>query len=287
MRWVILMGLLLTSLLSFFGPKASANDTELPLNKLEMPTADIYYVEIPADSKYHIIPAVSEKLDILPKLITPVKENAVVAINSGYFDPNNAQTTSYVYEKGALRLNPVDNRNFVENPDLYPYIVDMLNRSEFRVVDCKGKRLYRIEKHRDKLPRKCKLVHSMQAGPDMFAPKSAEAEAFIAYKDQKRIRDPLGIDNKNARSAIGITSKGSVIIAMASMRQNATEPTGLTLWEMAKAMRQLGAVEALNLDGGSSSTLWHNGQTIYGKVDKNSRLVKRPIKSALVVVREE
>jgi exopolysaccharide biosynthesis protein len=265
----------------------SFHHSELELQRLDKDTYEVLYLKIPSSSKYGIMPVVSDRLELLPDLMGKVKDSAIAGINAGFFDPANKQTTSFVIGQGTLLANPVDNRNFVENPDLFPYITNMLNRSEFRVLDCNGKRQYVIAKHRDAVKSRCKLIHSMQAGPNLFDPKSVEEEAFIAHKNGKRIRDPLGVDRKNARSAVGIDAEGNVIMAMVAMKPLETEPSGATLREMADIMRELGARQALSLDGGSSSTLWACGQTFYGKLDNAFNPIKRPIKSALVVIREE
>ncbi|MBN8562620.1 MAG: phosphodiester glycosidase family protein [Leptolyngbya sp. UWPOB_LEPTO1] len=62
-----------------------------------------------------------------------------------------------------------------------------------------------------------------------------------------------------ARSAIGQTSDGRILIVTA---QNNVAGLGATLSDMADIMQQLGAVNALNLDGGSSTTLYLGGQLL-------------------------
>ncbi len=60
-----------------------------------------------------------------------------------------------------------------------------------------------------------------------------------------------------ARSAIGLTPSGLVILATVHTRLSGG---GVSLTDMAQIMQQLGATDALNLDGGSSSTLYLGGQ---------------------------
>jgi hypothetical protein len=62
-----------------------------------------------------------------------------------------------------------------------------------------------------------------------------------------------------ARSAIGQTADGRILIASV---HNQTAGTGATLSDIAEIMRQLGAVNAVNLDGGSSTTLYLGGQLL-------------------------
>ncbi|MCU0549476.1 MAG: phosphodiester glycosidase family protein [Leptolyngbya sp. Prado105] len=67
------------------------------------------------------------------------------------------------------------------------------------------------------------------------------------------------IQETAARSAIGQTSDGRILIVTA---QNNTVGLGPSLSDMAEIMQQLGAVNALNLDGGSSTTLYLGGQIL-------------------------
>ncbi|MBW4470958.1 MAG: phosphodiester glycosidase family protein [Stenomitos rutilans HA7619-LM2] len=64
---------------------------------------------------------------------------------------------------------------------------------------------------------------------------------------------------KASRSAIGQTADGNLLIA--AVHTN-LDGTGATLTDMAQIMQQLGAVNALNLDGGSSTTLYLGGQLL-------------------------
>ncbi|HEY6057230.1 MAG TPA: phosphodiester glycosidase family protein [Candidatus Limnocylindrales bacterium] len=61
------------------------------------------------------------------------------------------------------------------------------------------------------------------------------------------------VTQRHPRSAIGITGDGKVIMAAADGRQSDSD--GLTLAELADFMIAHGAVSAINLDGGGSSTL--------------------------------
>lgn len=67
------------------------------------------------------------------------------------------------------------------------------------------------------------------------------------------------IREKAARSAIGVTSSGTLLIAAVHNRPGGAGPT---LAEIAKVMQQMGCVDALNFDGGSSTSLYLGGQLI-------------------------
>lgn len=67
------------------------------------------------------------------------------------------------------------------------------------------------------------------------------------------------IREKAARSAIGVKSSGTLIIAAVHNRAGGAGPT---LAELAEVMQQMGCVDALNFDGGSSTSLYLGGQLL-------------------------
>ncbi|NEP18823.1 MAG: phosphodiester glycosidase family protein [Leptolyngbya sp. SIO4C1] len=67
------------------------------------------------------------------------------------------------------------------------------------------------------------------------------------------------IQGKAPRSAIGLTADGEWLLVT---MQNRVGGRGPSLQETALIMQQLGAIQALNLDGGSSSSLYLSGQLL-------------------------
>ena len=64
----------------------------------------------------------------------------------------------------------------------------------------------------------------------------------------------------NPRTAIGVKADGTYLFVVADGRTDESE--GLSLYELAEFMKELGAVTAYNLDGGGSSTMVFNGNVI-------------------------
>jgi hypothetical protein len=87
----------------------------------------------------------------------------------------------------------------------------------------------------------------------------------------------------NPRTAIGITAAGTVVMATVDGRQAVSQ--GLRLPEMAELMVRLGAVQAINLDGGGSTALAlrRPGMTDPAIVNQPSS-VSRKVATALQVV---
>ena len=111
-----------------------------------------------------------------------------------------------------------------------------------------------------------------------------EEEAFI---DDSVNRDALGGQYPNARSAVGITAEGEVVFVMAAQVSDIDGPSGLTLPELAKVMKSLDVQEGLNLDGGSSSSLYYQGEIHYGRLDSQQSRIERPVKSILAVLSKQ
>ncbi len=81
------------------------------------------------------------------------------------------------------------------------------------------------------------------------------------------------------RTAAGVTRSGDLILLVVDGRQAASR--GVDLGELAAIMRDLGCHEALNLDGGGSSTLVVNGLLLNRPAGGTSQ---REVMSALVVL---
>lgn len=85
------------------------------------------------------------------------------------------------------------------------------------------------------------------------------------------------IPEVHPRTAAGRTEDGSLLLLVVDGRQ--TQSRGVDLDELARMMRGLGAVQALNLDGGGSSTLVVNGVVVNRPVGGTA---EREVMSALV-----
>ena len=101
--------------------------------------------------------------------------------------------------------------------------------------------------------------------------------------DNANGRDALGSKQPNARTAVGITHDGSIILVMVAQKPSAGANSGISLPALADFMKTLGVQKAMNLDGGSSSSLYYKGKTFYGKIDLEGNPIKRPVKSVLMV----
>ncbi|MEO8194218.1 MAG: phosphodiester glycosidase family protein [Gemmatimonadales bacterium] len=85
---------------------------------------------------------------------------------------------------------------------------------------------------------------------------------------------------RHPRSAVGI-SKDSATLYLVTVDGRRESDSGMSLVEMANAMLQLGAYDAMNFDGGGSTTMVVEGKVVNRPSDQAG---ERPVGSALLVV---
>ncbi|MCY7277392.1 MAG: phosphodiester glycosidase family protein [Phormidesmis sp. CAN_BIN44] len=242
--------------------------------KLSHGTAHI--LSIPA-GQFWVTPALSASTEPLENFAK--RDRAIAAINGGFFDPENRQSTSFVVLNGQVVADPRQNDRLMQNPNLVPYLDKILNRSEFRSYQCGDTIAYQIRQHQDPIPAGCRSLSALGGGPRLLPDRTDQAEGFV---DRTKGRDALGSDQPNARTAIGLTHDSTIIWVMVAQTPNAAN-SGASLSELAELMKSLGVETAMNLDGGSSSALYYQGKTIYGKLDKIGNPIQRPVKSVFLV----
>ncbi len=85
-------------------------------------------------------------------------------------------------------------------------------------------------------------------------------------------------DNRHPRTAVGVTGDGKLLLVTVDGRQPMA--AGMTLDELARLMLQMGATDAINLDGGGSTTLAVRGGLV---INSPSEGRQRPVANAVVV----
>ena len=255
----------------------------LQYKRYTLPAGIAHTLLIPAGSTFRVVPAVSSGVDTLPNFAQ--KYGAIAVINGGFFDPENQQSTSYVLVQNQWVADPQQNDRLMQNPNLTPYLNQILDRTELRRYACGATIRYDITRHRAPVPASCRLVDALGAGPQLQPTLTLELEGFLTIVQGATLRDPLGANQANARSAIGLTRNGSILWVMVAQTPD-NGGMGISLPALANWMKTLGVKKAINLDGGSSASFFYQGKTYYGKVDQAGSTVQRPVKSVLLVLPE-
>lgn len=278
------LGIILAFGINYFSPARSSSNSQVRYRTIARSQYTIHAVTIPHDSNYLVDPEISGDLQPVAEF---AQDNTLAAINGGYFDPVNQKTTSFIVQESRIVADPRFNERLVDNPDLKPYLGKIFNRAEFRRYSCGEGTQYDIQLHFSPIPSNCTIKASLGGGPNLLPQDTSVAEAFTAYQDGTKIRDAIGSESLNARSAVGITESGDVILVMVAQQPEQPLNSGISLAELAQVLSELGAAKAMNLDGGSSASLYYDGRAVYGRVDREGNEIQRPIKSVLAVTENQ
>jgi hypothetical protein len=203
---------------------------------------------------WQLHPAINEKLH--PTSEKAEKDKVTAAINGGYFAPN-GQSVSHVVIDGKVVANPSTYKGFPEK-----YRSQILNRAELRVlINEAGITEVDITPHNAPIPEGYKILHSLQAGPNLlkegvFDEAALRREAFIRKDDKGNDLYVIRSSTPAARTAIGITEDGHALMVSVADKSHDKRSPGVTIKQLALLMDALGCTKALNLDGGASTTMF-------------------------------
>lgn len=116
--------------------------------------------------------------------------------------------------------------------------------------------------------RKVALVVQKSGAPDIVPARdvdlrtvrSALAAGPWLMKDGEPVPHGRAEDPRHPRTAVGMTREGALVFVTADGRDDAA--AGLSLTELRGVMQALGCADALNLDGGGSTTMWLSGRGV-------------------------
>jgi len=195
-----------------------------------------------------------------PPLVTSIfaaQEKATVAVNATFFNMKEGYNVHYVR---------VDDS-----------IVATTDEAEFGI---RATGLYTAE--------------GEEADISMWGPE--REDAGVVNAEDAIVSGPLLIDdgedmpldsinfnaNRHPRTMVGITGEGHLLLVVVDGRQPGYAE-GMCLFELRTLAHSLGCTDALNLDGGGSTTLVIAGEGSDGVVNRPSGKVQRPVPSILFV----
>lgn len=172
-----------------------------------------------------------------------------LTINTGFFDPRNQKTISYIVNKGVTIEDPYTNEDLITNPILRQHLQKIVNRSEFRITKCENKLKYSIVPHNAPVEFGCNIVTSAQGGPQLLPEIRLEEEFFILKNEEGNIiRQSASVLDKTPRTIIGLKDDDVHILII-------TNDNPKTIFEARDLCKALGLHYAMAFDGGSSTSL--------------------------------
>ncbi|KAI7260434.1 hypothetical protein KC345_g10069 [Hortaea werneckii] len=176
------------------------------------------------------------------------RSNAVAAINGTFFDAYTSAAYKapygYIVSGGnMLKDSPADKRTvFAYDGNL---LAELIPGSEFRDRFNTGS-----------------IQGALQAGPRLLVNGKVSLNVLA-----EGFKDPKILTGGGSRSALGLTRDHKLILLTSG---------GATIPQLAQIMKQAGAYQAMNLDGGASSGLYYNGKylTTPGRLISNALVVQ-------------
>lgn len=198
-----------------------------------------------------------------------LKSGSLLTINTGFFDPNNQKTISYIVTDRNTAADPLLNENLLMNPVLRQNLEKIMNRTEFRIVECDNKYQFEIVPHKTPVDFACSIETSAQGGPMILPELKLEEEFFIVKNnDGKIVRESASILQKTARTVIGL--KGDEIHILIITNKNPKN-----IYEVRDLCKQLGLERSMGFDGGSSTSLnYQKSIDVVSTNDEGGRMLK-------------
>ena len=166
--------------------------------------------------------------------------------------------------------DPIFNKNLLSNPFFRKNMNKILNRSEFRVLQCGNKFQYEIAPHNAGVEFGCAITTSAQGGPLVYPELKLEEEAFIVKDEQGNvIRESASVLHKTSRTIIGLKGTDECHILII------TDKNPMDMYEVRDLCKNLKLDRAMAFDGGSSTSFnYKNIDVISLKGDGAGRMLK-------------
>ena len=174
---------------------------------------------------------------------------SLLTINTGFFDPKKGKTISYIVTDSQTVADPLMNDGLMLNPLLRLHLKKILNRSEFRIVECNKKLRYEIVPHNTPVNFMCSVKTSAQGGPQLLPELRLEEEFFILKNEEGNIiRQSASVLDRVPRTIVGIKGNEMHILII-------TNKNPKNIFEARDLCKSYGLEKAMAFDGGSSTSL--------------------------------
>lgn len=243
---------------------ANANDIDITHND------GIYHIVLKGEKVKKKIKFISNE-ELITNKEAHLNSNATLTVNAGFFDPKNSQTISYIVTDRMTTADPIFNKNLLANPFFRKNMNKILNRSEFRILQCEKKYKYEIVPHNADIDFGCAIITSAQGGPLIYPELKLEEEGFIVKDNEgKVIRESASVLHKTARTIIGLKGTDECHILII------TDENPMDMYQVYDLCKKLGLDRAMGFDGGSSTSMNYKKEieVISIKGDGAGRLLK-------------
>lgn len=225
----------------------------------------LFVLEIPASSPRRLAFSYAS---VPTEVATLAQRNeAYAAVNGSFFDMENGNPICYLRINGAQLGENTPQKDDSVNRKYYQYAVITLNMGTPTLWVPDSNRMWEnILSHGD----------IMTAGPMLL-----RNGKYVPQRDDRTF-----VTNRHNRTALGIKPDGTTLLVVADGRFR-HQAEGLSLPELEMVMCWLGCCDAINLDGGGSSTLYIKDSGVVNYPSDNNRHDhdgQRPVSNAILLL---
>lgn len=196
---------------------------------------------------------------------------ATLTVNAGFFDPKNGKTISYIVTDRMISADPMFNSSLLANPFFRKNMNTILNRSEFRIMQCGNKFQYDIVSHNASVPFGCAVITSAQGGPLILPELRLEEEGFVVRDEEGNVtREAASVLHKTSRTIIGVKGNNECHIFII------TDENPMDMYEVKELCKKYELTRAMAFDGGSSTSMNYKNkiEVVSLKGDGAGRMLK-------------
>ena len=225
----------------------------------------LYIIEIPADSPRKLALA----FDSVPSPTSTLasRHDAHAAVNGTFFDMRGGLPVCYLRIDGTKLGENTPGRDDSVNRKYYQYATLALNSGRPTLLVPDSNRLSEEQMQERNL---------MTAGPMLL-----REGAMVPQRDDRSF-----VTKRHNRTALGVRPDGTTLLVVADGRFK-HKAEGLSLTELERVMSWLGCTEAINLDGGGSSTMYIKDSGVVNYPSDNNRHDhegQRPVSNAILLL---
>jgi exopolysaccharide biosynthesis protein len=186
--------------------------------------------------------------------------NAIAAINGSFFDVDSGGSVCYLeVDDSVISTTRPDSLKWAKPDSLINGAVIITKDSKISIQPARSDKFYEQSKQEAVV---------MVSGP-------------LLLQDSIKVKLPKMefVTKRHPRTCL-CTRKGSVLFIVIDGRS--TEAEGMNLIEAQKYLQDIGCVDAINLDGGGSSTMWIRGRGVLNFPSDSTG--ERPVSDALLIL---
>ncbi len=226
-----------------FGKEFTLYTAHLQDSSLFNSNQNLMYIELAKGKKSPALALAFDRKERIKTSDMATANRALAAVNGTFFDMKNGGSVCYLKVDGQLinenQINASGKRTFYQKSAV------VINKGKAGIKQWDGSANWEAG-----LPDE----NIITTGP------------LLRLDDKSVALDSISFNlNRHPRTALGIRADGSTLLLVVDGRS--AQSKGMSLFELSKVMRWLGCVDAVNMDGGGSSTMWIAGYGENGVVN--------------------